>query len=56
MQCHIVKVMIPEWLGPQYGKVILHVFIWEILADMTQVNDVALGLLFNKNGKRKYSF
>jgi hypothetical protein len=37
--------MVVEQLGPQLKKVILHVFIWEILAYMIQVSDVAPGLL-----------
>jgi hypothetical protein len=41
MQSQVVKVMVPEWLGPQKGKVI----IWEILANMTPVSDVAPGPL-----------
>jgi hypothetical protein len=41
MQNQIVKVMVQEHLGPQYRKVILHAFIWETLANMTQVSDVA---------------
>jgi hypothetical protein len=44
-QNQVVKVMIPERLGPQYRKVIVHVFIWEILINMTQVRDAALGSL-----------
>jgi hypothetical protein len=47
MQNHVVKVMVPEQLGPQKRKVILHVFVCEILANMTQVSDVAPGSLFN---------
>jgi hypothetical protein len=43
MQSQVVKVIVPEWLGPQLRKVILHVFIWEILANMTQVSNVAPG-------------
>jgi hypothetical protein len=46
MQSQVVKVMVLERLGPQQRKVILHVFIWEILANMTQVSDVALGLMY----------
>jgi hypothetical protein len=45
MQNQVVKAMVPERLGPQYKKVILHVFIWEISASMTQVSDVAPGPL-----------
>jgi hypothetical protein len=45
MQNQVVKVMAPERLGPQERKVIVHVFIWEILAIMTQVSDVAPGPL-----------
>jgi hypothetical protein len=45
MQSHTFKVMVPEQLGPQSRKVILYVLIWEILANMTQVSDVAHGPL-----------
>jgi hypothetical protein len=45
MQSHVVKVMVPKKLRPQYRKVILHVFTWEIMANMTQVSDVAHGPL-----------
>jgi hypothetical protein len=45
MQSQVLKVIVPELLGPQQRKVILHVFLWEILAKMTQVSDVAPGPL-----------
>jgi hypothetical protein len=41
MQNQVVRVMVSERLGPQWRKVILHVFIWEILTNMTQVSDMA---------------
>jgi hypothetical protein len=41
MQSQVVNVMVPEWLLPQKGKAILHVFIWEILINTTQVSNVA---------------
>ena len=37
--------MVPELLGPHERKVILHVFLREILAKRTQVSDVAHGPL-----------
>jgi hypothetical protein len=43
MQNQVVKVMVPEWLGQQERKVILHVIILEILANMTQLSNVAPG-------------
>jgi hypothetical protein len=41
MQNQVVKVMVPEWLEPLQRKVILHVFIWGILAKKTVVSDLA---------------
>jgi hypothetical protein len=41
-----VEVKVPEWFGSQYRKAIVHVLKWEILADMTQVSDVAPVPLF----------
>jgi hypothetical protein len=38
----VVKGIVPEQLGPQSRKVTLHVFMCKILANMTQVSDVAL--------------
>jgi hypothetical protein len=43
MQNPVIKVMVLELFGPELRKVILHVFLWEILAKMTQVSDVAPG-------------
>ena len=43
MQNQVFKVMVPELLEPQERKVILHVFLREILAKRTQVSDVAHG-------------
>jgi hypothetical protein len=45
MKSQVVKAMVPELLWPQERKVILYVFLWEILAKMTQVSDVAPGPL-----------
>jgi hypothetical protein len=47
MQNQVEKVMVPKQLEPQKRKAILHVFIWEIYANMTQVSDLASGLLFS---------
>jgi hypothetical protein len=41
----VVKGMVPEQLGPQWKKVTLHVFMYKILANMTQMSDVAPGPL-----------
>jgi hypothetical protein len=46
MQNKVVKVRVPKQLGLQQRKVILHVFIREILANITQVSDVASEPLF----------
>jgi hypothetical protein len=46
MQNQVAKIVVPDQLGPHWKKVMLHVFIWEILANMTQVSDVPLDLLF----------
>jgi hypothetical protein len=41
----VVKGMVPEQFGPHWKKVTLHVFMCKILANMTQVSDVAPGPL-----------
>ena len=45
MQSYVFKVMVPGLLGSQERKVILHLFLREILAKRTQVSDVAHGPL-----------
>jgi hypothetical protein len=48
----VVKGMVQEQLGPQSRKVTLHVFMCKILANMTQVSDVAPGPLVLLNSNR----
>jgi hypothetical protein len=46
MQNQVVKVMTSGRLGPQLRKVIVHVFISEILANMPKVSNLAPGPVY----------